>query len=377
MKHCTIIIALLALVLNLILALLLLKNGFLCNSIDNLKNPVIITSICKDKINQVDTQKTNNAVTTTKKITGYGYFRASSSTTLYNKYPGYVKKVYFYSNQRVKAGDVILEYDDFDLRKEITSVENSIANTKEELKQSELKLKRIQLDPLPSDYRNASQKTLRAKELMDRARNEWRAFDRLFKSKSVSELDLRSKRQAFLDSQAAYQIALADESKVNCGLSQLYISEATEAVKSIKVKLAGLERTLAILQEQRKYYKIVTPYDGIIQTNSDTIHSWNSAATSAAVIHAPRRGYYLYSYFEEKDIHHLKEGLLGRFYSNDNGKYYNAKCFEITRSRTAVGEKVYHLAKWIVTSPVEKDLRYKGKGLRINGSVIVEVEVKN
>ena len=293
MKYCTIIISFVALILNLVLVVILFNNGWLFNKVNNLKETTAIASPIKEKCKLetncqttcnkklVSVQETTTPVTKPTKqiIKGYGYFRASSSTTLYNKYAGYVKKVYFYTNQRVKAGDVILEYDDFDLRKEITTVENNIANTKEELKQSELKLKRIKLDPLPSDYRNASQKTLRAKELMDRARNEWRAFDRLYKSKSVSELDLRSKRQAFLDSQAAYQIALADESKVNCGLSQLYISEATEAVKSIKVKLEGLEKTLAILQEQRKYYKITTPYTGIIQTNSDTVHSWNSAAS--------------------------------------------------------------------------------------------------
>ena len=79
--------------------------------------------------------------------------------------------------------------------------------------------------------------------------------------------------------------------------------------------------------------------------------------------------------FEEKDIDYLQEGMTGRFYSNDNGKYYQAKIFEITRSRTAAGEKVYHLVKWLVTSPVDKDLRNKGKGLRINGSVVMEVEV--
>ena len=48
-------------------------------------------------------------------IRGYGYIRGRSRTSLYNKYGAYVKKVYFYSNARVKKGDCILEYDDFDL----------------------------------------------------------------------------------------------------------------------------------------------------------------------------------------------------------------------------------------------------------------------
>ena len=308
-------------------------------------------------------------------IRGYGYIRGRSRTSLYNKYGSYVKKVYYYSNTKVKKGDCILEYDDFDLRKKITSLENDIANTKSELAIQETQLKLKKLDPLPSDYRNISWKTKKARELLDKAENEWRAYAKLYKSKSVSELDLRSKKQAYQDALASYQISVSDQEKVKCGLSKLYIQSAEENVAKLKIKLKGLERDLAILNEERQYYRIVTPYDGIIKTNSDTVHAWDNPGTAAAVIHQVKRGFYIYSYFEEKDIIHIKDGTIGRFYCTDTGKWYDIKSFEVSRSRTATGDKVFHLVKFVVTSQVHQDLRQKGKGFRVDATGIVEIKI--
>ena len=161
------------------------------------------------------------------------------------------------------------------------------------------------------------QKTKKAKELLDRTENEWRTYTRLYKSKSVSELDLRSKKQAYQDALASYQISINDQEKVKNGLSKLYVRSAEENVAKLKTKIIGLERDLKILQEERKFYKIVTPYDGIIKTNSDTVHLWDNAGTAAAVIHKVEKGFYIYSYFEEKDVIHIKDGIpsLG----NDGG----------------------------------------------------------
>ena len=303
------------------------------------------------------------AVPQKKYITGYGYIRGRSATTLKNKYGAFVRKVYFYSDAPVKKGDCILEYDDFDLRKKIVAAENSIANLKKDLARQLAQQEVTLLDPLPSDYRHVTLKTRRAKELLDRTEKEYFTYKTLYSCKSVSELDMRSKKQAFEDARASYQIALEDQDKVKKGLRQLKIKQADLDVESCRTKLAGMERELALLKEEQKYYKIVTPYDGIIVTNSDTVHAWDNAGTSAAVIHRVHRGYYIYSYFEEKDIIHIPNGTPGKFYSTDNGKCYDLVSFDVTSSRTAVGEKVYHLVKFKVLSPVGKDITMSGTGV--------------
>lgn len=332
---------------------------------------VFLFSACKEKTMQCSKTEPENEV-----ICGYGFIRGSSRTTLYNKYGAYVSKVHYYSNARVKKGDCILEYDDFDLRKKIVSQTNSIANLRREIRIMENQFQLTRLNPLPSDYRNTSWKTKKAKELLDRTENEFRTYERLFKSQSVSELDLRSKKQAFLDALASYKIALSDQEKVNRGLTALYIKASELELAALKTKLAGAEKELELLHEERKFYKITTPYDGIIVTNSDTVHIWDDPGTAAAVIHRSTKGFYIYSYFEEKDLIHIPDGTPARFFSNDSGKWYDLKSFEITRTRTTSGDKVFHLVKFKVLSPVEPDLRKQGKGIRMDGNGIVEIKIK-
>jgi len=298
-----------------------------------------------------------------KVLRGWGYIRGRSATTLRNKYGAYVSKVHFYSGRRVKKGDCILEYDDFDLRKKIVSLENDIENLRRELAAREIRLQLTTLDPLPSDYRNINWKTRRAKELLNRTENEWRTYERLHKGKIVSELDLRSKKQAYQDALAAYQIAVSDHERVKNGLSKLYVRSAEQDVALLKTKLAGLEKELALLNEEKKYYRIVTPYDGIIKTYSDTVHAWNNAGTAAACIHKIERGWYVYAYFEEKDMIRLADGVKGRFFSSDSGHWYDIKIFEVDKGRSAAGDRVYHLVKFTVLSPVEKCVRVEGSGV--------------
>ena len=296
-------------------------------------------------------------------LTGYGYIRGRSCTSLKNKYGAYVSKVHFYSDTKVKKGDCILEYDDFDLRQKIVATENSLANLEKELALQRTKLELTRLDPLPSDYRNISWKTYRAKELMERTLKEWNAYKQLYASKSVSELDMRARKQAYEDAHAAWEIAVSDRKRVDQGLRKLHIKQAEENVALLETKIAGLKKELALLYEQRKYYKIVTPYDGIIVTDSDTVHAWDNPGTAAAYIHKVHKGYYIYSYFEEKDIIHLPNGTKGRFFSNDSGKYYDLVSFDTTRTRTAVGDKVFHLVKFRVLSPVDKKVTMNGAGV--------------
>lgn len=318
--------------------------------------------------------KTAQKTSVPREIIGFGYLRGSSQYALKNKYGGFVSKVHIYSYNRVKKGDCILEYDDFDLRCEITDVENSLAQLEKDLALKLTQLELVKLDPLPSDYRNINWKVSRAKELLARTENEWRVYQRLFKSKSVSDLDLRDKKQSYYDALAAYKIAVADQEKVGRGLRNLYLLKAEQEVESIKTKIAGLKKELALLQEKRKYYKIIAPHDGIIKTHSDTVGAWNAAATEAACLH--RDKYFLiYAYFAEKDLPHFKDGTKGRVYCHDTGEWLNAVSLETYRTRTAVGDGVYHLVKFRVLDDISQKMRKPGK-LRVEGAATVFVDIR-
>ena len=79
-------------------------------------------------------------------IYGQGYVRGSGQTTLKNKYAGFVSKVYFYSQATVKKGDVILEYDDHELRTKIQKAQHVIIELEKDLNRKKLELDIKKLD---------------------------------------------------------------------------------------------------------------------------------------------------------------------------------------------------------------------------------------
>ena len=282
-----------------------------------------------------------------KVITGIGRVRGRSQTTLKNRYSAYVSKVYFYSQSRVKKGDVILEYDDFDLRQSIQKLEHSIAEQQRTLVKKQLNLQLTRLDPLPSEYRNLYWKRKIAQENLDRSAHEFNVYQRLHGSKIVTDLAFREKKEAYKNSEAEVKRMDSDMEILKKGLANLYIKQAENEVLEAETKLKDLQAQLETLKQEKQYYKIVAPYDGLTITNSDTIRGYYTAGTSAAAIHRDDRKL-IYSYFRDKDLPYLREGMTASFISNqypDDKQGTEVKIYKIESSRTIYGNESYFLVK--------------------------------
>jgi multidrug resistance efflux pump len=310
-------------------------------------------------------------------VRGMGYVRGRKRAILRNKFAGFVTKVNIYSQTAVKKGDVIIEYDDLDIRTTIEKLEHSITEQKKtiELKQIELELKK--LDPLPSEYRKTQWKLAAAKKRLERHSHELEVYKKLHKSKSVSELQLREKEQEVKDAEAELKGYSDDLEKLQGGMANTYVQGAEKAVESAKVKLASLERELELAKEQLKYYRIVTPYDGICITNSDTLYAYDAVGTEAVEIHCiiPDEvcpaGKYVYAYFDENDLVYVQEGVKCRFRSNqydcDAKGFAELLPFQVKKQRYSYGDKVLHLVKFRVMKETVP--------LRIDSTGFVEIEV--
>ena len=306
-----------------------------------------------------------------KIIRGNGHVRGRRRTILRNKFAGFVSKVNFYSQSRVKAGDVILEYDDLDVRTAIEKLEHSIAEQKIALEQKRIELELKKIDPLPSEYRKTQWKLDAAKKRLERHNHELEVYKRLFTSKSISELSLREKAQEVKDAEADLLGYSDDLEKLKGGLAAVYIRQAECAVKAAEMRLKDLERELELQKEQLKYYKIVAPYDGVCITNSDTVHGWDAAGTSAAEVNVDDKKK-VYAYFDEADIPYIIEGVPCRFRSNqydcDAKGFATLMPYQVKKTRYSYGDKVLHLAKFYV----EKE----PGPLRIDSTGTVEIEVR-
>ena len=313
----------------------------------------------------------------TETVRGMGYVRGRKRVILRNKFAGFVTKVHVYSQTKVKPGDVIIEYDDLDARTAVAKLENSVAEQKKTLETKEIELKLKKLDPLPSEYRKTQFKLSAAKKRLERHAHELDVYRRLYKTKGVSELALREKEQEVKDAESDLRGYSEDLEKLKGGLKDICIEEAEKTVEAAKVKLQDLERELALAKEQLKYYKIVSPYEGVCITNSDTELAYDSAGTEAVEIHRIVKddvcptGKYVYAYFDEEDLVYVKEFVPCRFRSNqydcEKKGFAELLPFQIKKQKYSYGDKVLHLVKFrVMKEPVE---------LRIDSTGFVEIEV--
>lgn len=285
-----------------------------------------------------------------KTITALGRVRGRSQMTLRNKYAGFVSKVNYYSQRRVKKGDVILEYDDLELQKAIKKVEHSIAEQQKLLARKKHSLYLTRLDPLPSEYRNLYWKQKKAVENLEKAAHEYDVYQRLHGSKIVTDLAFREKKEAFKKSEAEVKQIDNDMRILKKGLADLYVKMAEMEVEEAEIRLRNLQDELVLLRSEQKYYRITAPYDGLCITNSDTVHGYNSAGTNAAEVHRDDRKL-IYAYFQDQDICHVREGMTARFISNqypDDKQGAELRAFKVESSRTIYGNNIFFLVEFHV-----------------------------
>ena len=289
-------------------------------------------------------------------VRGVGYVRGRQKFVLRNKFAGYITKINHYSQSRVKKGEVILEYDDLDIRTSVAKLEHAVAEQKKtvELKTIDLELKK--LDPLPSEYRNTKWKIVAAQKRLERVSHELEVYRRLFRNKSISELTFREKAQSVKDAEADLLGYKNDLAKLAGGLGDTHIRQAENDLAAAKTKLRDLERELELTREQRKYYRIVSPADGLCITNSDSLFGYYAAGTEAVEIHVDDRKL-VYAYFDEAAFAHIVEGRSCRFRSNtydcDKKGFATVVPYQVKKDKSSYGNLTLHLVKFrVVEEPV-------------------------
>ena len=302
-------------------------------------------------------------------VYGQGQVRGNFVVALSNKYSGFIQKVNFFTQDRVKKGDVILEYDDYELRVKIDQMNHAIADQERAVELAKQNLQLVSLDPLPSSYKNLHWKQRMAEERYKRHAHEAEVYKKLYGNKIVSDLSVREKVQTVQDHRTELEGINSDMNVLNKGLANLYIQQAKTSLEKAELQLKNLKDELALLKEDQKYYKIVSPIDGISITYSDTVAEYNSAGTNAATIHQDKSKT-IYAFFAESDISYVKENAKYQFISNQYGSdvAFEVEVYEVDPIRRVYGEQTFFRVKCRVTAEPQP--------LRIEslGTVVVPVK---
>ena len=297
-----------------------------------------------------------------------GYVRGKGRTILKNKYSGYVTKINFYSQSRVKKGDVILEYDDWELRSKISKKQSEIEKQKQSIAFKEISLKMTSINPLPSEWRNLAWKYQAAAASVNRFNHELAVYRKLYSNKAISDLALREKTETQADREAELASLSSDMKIVGKGLADLYIQRAKVELEEAKASLNVMLAELASLEEERKYYKIVAPHDGLCITDSDTLNGYYSAGTTAVAIHKDEYKR-IYALIRVEDLPYAREGAVYRFRSNQYGYnsdlVFEVRLYKIDRTRQEYGDGSFFQCKF--------DVIKEPKPLRIDSIGTIEM----
>ena len=156
------------------------------------------------------------------------------------------------------------------------------------------------------------------------------------------------KEEEYKSAEADFKKIMQDKKRVSSGLDKLHIAAVEKDIEILQLEIANRKAELKLLEEEKKYYKIVAPFDGLCITNSDSVHGYDTAGTSAAVIHRNKKRI-IYAYFEEADVGFIREGMKARFRSNQYGLkhgYFPVAAYEVKKSRSSYGDKCFFLVKF-------------------------------
>ncbi|MCQ2379323.1 MAG: hypothetical protein MJ025_00140 [Victivallaceae bacterium] len=306
-------------------------------------------------------------------VIGRGFCRGFAMVTLKNKHAGYVSNVYHFTGDMVKKGDVILEYDDYDWRVKHSAAADAVEQQKLAVISAQIALDMKNIDPLPSEYRNLKSKKMAAAAKMKRIEHEMDVYKKLHNNNIVSDLAYREKINDLKDAESDVESFANDTSILERGLGKLYVDAARNNLEIEKKKLVNLEHELALIEEDHKFYKIVAPWDGMVETNSDTVHAWNDAATAAAEMHDFSSGTKVYFYMDERDVGYVTIGEEYRWRTNlfdcDKIGFPIIRPFKVKKTHSSFGDRSLYLVETVlVSSPKPLDLNSTGQ---------VEIEVED
>ncbi len=292
-----------------------------------------------------------------KVVSGVGFVRGFGMVSLRNKYAGFVTKINFYTGDRVKKGDVILEYDDYEWRVKLQAARDAVVDQEEVVALKKFNLQLTTIDPTPSEYRNLANKYHAAQTRAARLRHEQQVYEKLHEKQIISDLSYREKTQETKDAEYTELNYAQDIERLEAGMAPLYINIQQQELTAAERHLEVLRRQLALVEEDGKYYKIVAPYDGIVEVCSDTLNDYDSAGTVAAEVHDHTRGTKVYCYFDERDVQYVKVGEVYRFRTNcfdcEKKGFPQVRPFRVKKTHSSYGDRSLYLVQCVLVSTPE------------------------
>jgi len=184
------------------------------------------------------------------RITLPGRARAATRATLFFRVSGPLIRVHANPGDRVKQGDLLLELDDRDFKRQVAVVESGFASARATL----MKLK---AGARPEDIRIIETNLVAARDDLDLAKKELSRYEILYENQAVSEqaYDRAKNREASLSARVR---ALEEQLERDRGGAR------KEDIMAANAAVQELEARLSIARDQLTDTRLVAPFSGVV-----------------------------------------------------------------------------------------------------------------
>lgn len=297
-------------------------------------------------------------------VSGRGIFEGFREYQLKSAVESRIKTVLKREGERVEKGEILLRLDDRDLRDEIELLKNRINELESEIDVAEAEFEIKKHDPLPKEYRHTKIALQTAKMRCEKSRLEQEMFQKLYKKRVVSLLQLQQKQLKHLSNLTDLKTRRKDLVTLENGLAKKIIAKAASELNLLKTKLAGKKSELKLLRSHLSDYVFRAPEDGIIRYIPPKSGAYVIPGDTLVRVAANDRKK-LTVYVSEKEIFRIQEGQQARIASSQYNYleygYFEGKVMHIGGMPEARGRQNYYPVKLILTKEPQ-DLRLGSTG---------------
>lgn len=169
-----------------------------------------------------------------------------------------------HAGEEVKAGELLLRFDDRDQRDEIARIKHEIKELETAIQIKEKELDILQKDPLPAHFRHTENLLREAKEKLSRSQIELNAYSTLYKQNAISQKEFIRVEMEHLSNKMNAERLEEDWTKLQKGLVQEILDKAAYQLQLLRQQLAGKLTELKSAERHLEDYILLAPDDGIV-----------------------------------------------------------------------------------------------------------------
>jgi membrane fusion protein, multidrug efflux system len=232
-------------------------------------------------------------------------------TTIAPRVAGQVKTVFIARNQRVKAGDPLLELDsrDFEIARDQKLAASAAARANVQLLRAQLELSKAQVASAEATASQAAAEAAAAEATSKRAEADLRRAEELNRNRTISSQEFDTARAMAISAEANWKAAQgkAASEQAKVGEVRAQVEASQKALERGEAQAAQADVDVKAAELNLSYTRITAPEDG--QVTRKSVEVGNFVQTGQSLMALVPSRVFVTANFKETQLHNIRTNL--------------------------------------------------------------------